>query len=73
MRYLYIVITISDERNNYSYVRKESPDNNLYSILSGIPGIKSANIYPKNKAYEIAAYWNECYRQNGTYMFSNPF
>lgn len=69
---LWVAINIEEDGRCYAYATPfTSADNALCKL--DIKGIKSANIYTsKKKAMEIAKFWNDCYKSNGTYMFNNP-
>jgi hypothetical protein len=70
-------MTFSERKNNeycpgyYADVLRISSDDNIFSALSAIGGLKAANAFPsKKQAEETAAFWNECYKRNGTYLFA---
>ena len=65
---LYIAYTIKREGKFRANVLKTLQSNNLVSVLDSIPDLFTANIYPKNKAYKIAEFWNESYKSNNTYL-----
>lgn len=83
--YIYIAYTAEQDKNettftarkadeyrpgHYADVLRVSSDENILSALSAIGGLKSANAFPRRKqAEETAAFWNECYKRNGTYLF----
>lgn len=83
--YTYIVYDIEDDRRKYitsefekseycpgyhAGVLRVSSADNLISELKEIRGLMHANIQPTKKvAEEIAKYWNDCYKRNGTYLF----
>lgn len=85
MSYIYIAYTAEQDKNQsifterkadeylpgyYADVLRVSPDENILSALSVIGGLKAANAFPsKKQAEETAAFWNECYKRNGTYFF----
>lgn len=51
-------------------VLKVSESDNVASKLECISNLMHANIMPtKRKAEEVARYWNECYKKNGTYAY----
>lgn len=66
----------SDEKKEYeegyfACVIKVSESDNLKNHLEAIRGLVHANIRPTKKdAQELADFWNECYKQNGTYLYS---
>ena len=63
-----------DSGGNYAYMVKFTSSDNLKSVLDRIGGLKAANICATRKeAKELVEIWNEAYKQNGTYAFSNCF
>ena len=84
--YIYIAYTAEQDMSNtflkkqrikdycpgyYADVMRVSSDDNILTALSTIGGLKSANVFSsKKQAGEAAAFWNECYRRNGTYLFA---
>lgn len=72
MKYFYIAVQIKENEKFYAFVQKVHTGYNL-TTLSNIPNIASANILPtKKRAYEVADYWNACFKRNGTYLFNDP-
>ncbi len=68
----YFAVIIRENEKLYSYVVKATEGDNLLSVFR-IPGIVSANIFStKKEAEETARFWNECYKKNGTFLFSSP-
>lgn len=54
----------------FADVLKVSEHENLLSVLSGIGGLVSVNpCETKKAAQELADFWNDCYKKNGTYAF----
>ena len=69
MSRLYAAITVSENGKHISYVLPFSSADNAISKLT-IKNISTANIYnSKKEAEEICRYWNECYKNNDTYMY----
>lgn len=84
--YVYIAYTAEQDKNETTFTERKTPeycpgryaavlrvssDNNILSALSAIGGLKAANAFPRKKqAEETAAFWNECYKRNGTYLFA---
>ena len=66
---IYIAVQIKENEKNYAYVVKTTDSNNLLSVLS-IKGIITANIFNKEEAYKTVDFWNNCFKQNGTYLYS---
>ena len=70
MKNYYFVINTSENGKNFASVAKASAHENVLSVFDRIPNIITANICPTKKyAEDLAAYWNECYKKNGTYLF----
>lgn len=84
MKNFYIVVTVELDKNKnifpdekkapemglYSYPITVNDSENLVSVLDGIKGLKTANLFAtKKKAQETADFWNDCYKKNGTYYF----
>ena len=62
-----------DPSGNYAYMVKFTSSDNLKSVLDRIGGLKAANLCAtKKEAKELVETWNEAFKQNGTYAFSNP-
>jgi hypothetical protein len=73
MKNYYFAVTVTENKKHYSYVVKTTESANLCAVFERIKGLQSANICPTKKAAcELAAYWNECYKNNGTYLFDSP-
>lgn len=69
----WLACTVEESGKFYVYIVKAPQNYNLCSILAGVANLKSANIYrTKKQAGEIVTFWNECYRNNGTYLFDTP-
>ena len=85
MKRFYIAVTIEQDRNERTFSERIAPEynpgycafvvpvseqDNLKSVLDSIGGIQHANIFPTKKAAEeVARYWNDGYKANGTYFF----
>lgn len=88
MAYFYIAVQVRQDRNARAFTPRPSPEyapgyyadvircsenDNLLHSLDCIGGIIHANILPtKKRAEEVAQYWNDCYKANGTYFFAEP-
>lgn len=69
MSRLYAVITVEEDGKYISYVLPFSSADNVISKLT-IKNISFAHIYKsKKEAEKVCRYWNECSKNNGTYMF----
>lgn len=74
MKKAYLATTIEKDGKRYSYIVSVNNRDNLLSVLGRIKGIEHANIYlTKKEAVKTVQFWNECYKNNGTYMFSETF
>ena len=83
--YVYIAYTAEQDKNETTFTERKAPeycpgryaavlrvssDSNIFSALSAIGGLKAANAFlSKKQAEETAAFWNDCYKRNGTYLF----
>ena len=57
---------------NCAYMVKFTSSDNVKSVLDRIGGLKAANMCAtRQEAKELVEIWNEAYKQNGTYAFSN--
>lgn len=69
----YIAVQVTENGKNYAYAVKVSESDNLLSKLA-IKGITAANLCGSRKeAEEVVATWNECFKENGSYMFEEVF
>ena len=66
--------TFTDEPGgNYAYMVKFTSSDNLKSVLDRIGGLKAANMCTtKKEAKELVETWNEAFKQNRTYAYSDP-
>ena len=78
--YSYYVVTIFEEKENwnewwdknkyYAYAERVDNCNNLKDYFSR-DNIHTVNAFPTFKeAKETADFWNECYKKNGSYLYS---
>ena len=69
----YIAVQVTENEKNYAYVVKVSESDNLLSKLA-IKGITAANLCGfRKEAEEVVTAWNECFKNNGSYMFGEVF
>lgn len=69
----YIAIQVTENGKSYAYAVKVSESDNLLPKLE-IKGITAANLCStKKEAEEVVATWNECFKNNGSYMFGEVF
>ena len=73
MKYKYFVVSIKENNKLYAYVIKTSKnDNILYKInVKNVQFVLLADT--KKEAYQIAASWNDSYKKNNNYLFSDTF
>lgn len=74
MKNTYLATTVQENGKRYAYIVPVSSGDNLLSVIARIKGVEHINAYPtKKEAKEVVEFWNECYKINGTYMFSECF
>lgn len=72
-RNFWLACTIEESGKFYAYAVKVSSSDNLTAILGRIAHLQAANIYgTKKQAAAVVQFWNDCYKQNGTYLFDTP-
>ena len=73
-KYIWIVNTVTEAGKHYSHAWRLSNGSELISQMKSA-GIQHAHLCgTKKEACELAAFWNDCYKENGTYMFAGgPF
>lgn len=74
MKRFYYVVSEHDSGKNYAYVLVIGSNNNLLAVLEDYK--KAKVVQPcesKKKAHELAEFWNDSYRNNGTYLFDKDF
>lgn len=63
------VFGVRKDGKHYAYAVTVANSDNLIAFL-GVDGLEHVNATStKKEAKELADYWNECYRKNGTYMY----
>lgn len=66
----YIACIKTQNGKNYSYVDKLRAGENILNKIDGIDGLNVAHLCTsKAEADRLAAFWLECFRQNGTALF----
>lgn len=72
--YGYFAVTVEEDGKYYAHAMRISDGTNVKWELNR-ENIVHANVCPTMKrAKEIATFWNDCYKRNGTYMFQDaPF
>ena len=74
MRNLYFAVTEKIQGKNIAYVLEVWKSDNLVHIFAPENNFVCANYYPTKKEAElIADAWNESYKMNGTYLYSDEF
>ncbi len=69
----YIAVQVTENGKSYAYAVKVSESDNLLSKLE-IKGITAANLCGSRKeAEKIVAFWNESFKNNGSFMFGEVF
>ena len=70
----WLACSIQENGKRYAYVVKAPQHDNLVSVMQRVKNLEIAEIYnSKKQAGEVVTFWNECYKNNGSYMFSEPF
>ena len=70
MQNFYYAVNTEDNGKICAFVIKASINDNLKYLFNGYKNLISINACPTEKrAEELANFWNECYKANGTYMF----
>lgn len=73
MKAFYLAATISENGKFYPFIKRVLPCENLKSILEGFKGLEFINICESKKdAAALVEFWRDCYKKNGTYLFSEP-
>lgn len=68
----WLAVTTTENGKNYAYAVSVSGGQNIFGVLSSIPGITAANICTSKKdAEQLAKFWNECFKNNGTWLYSH--
>lgn len=71
----WLAVTVTENGKNYAYAVSAFGSDNLCSVLGRISGLECAHICTSKKnASDLATFWNDCFKANGSYMFSSvPF
>ncbi len=85
MKKFYMAVTVKQDRNHriftecpsveyspgyYAFVHSIGQNDNLKSSLDSIGGLQCVQLcQSKKEAVQLADFWNDCYKQNGTYFF----
>ena len=56
------ILGVIEQHKNGVYTDRHN--NNIFIELKGMHSVPT-----KKKAHELADFWNECYKKNGTYLF----
>lgn len=71
MKNIYIVLNQHENNKNFAFVEVMHTGQNIKPILERY---KNADIWhlceTRKQADDLAQFWNRCYKNNGTYLFS---
>jgi hypothetical protein len=71
---VYLALNVKENGKLYAFAWKVSGNQDLLSVLRGFKNLETVNVCPSFKsAKELVAFWNDCYKANGSYMFSATF
>jgi len=71
MKMIFIVVNINENGKHYAFADTIKTGNNLLPMFRRYENADIVHLCETRKsADEIAAFWNECYKNNGTYYFS---
>lgn len=71
MKNFYYAVTETQNGKNYSFVLRVGANDNILSVLKGYPHLTTVNACKtKTEAERLVNFWNECYKNNGTYLFN---
>lgn len=71
---IYMAVTKTIQDKNYAYALTVNRCYNLVHVLARENNLMCANVCAtKKEAERIADFWNECYKNNGTYLYSDEF
>ena len=71
MKRYWIAAIVNEDGEQYAY---GIPVRENENIVSKVKGATAANICPTKKAmYDLVQYWNDCFRENKTYMFTGEW
>lgn len=71
--YIWTVITNTKNGKNYSHAWRFGNGSTLSSQMEAFKGASIHLCKTKKEARELAEFWNNCYKDNGTYMFDGEF
>lgn len=68
----WLVIIVKEHEKFHAFTQSATGSDNLFSQLNMWAGIQSANICASKKdAEQLAEFWNECYKNNGTWLYGS--
>lgn len=71
---IYMAVTEKIQGKNYAYALTVPRSENLVHVFAKENNLTHANVCAtKKEAERIADFWNECYKNNGTYLYSDEF
>lgn len=72
MKHFYFAATIEQNGRRAAMTIHAGGDENLMHTFSRIQGLEFVNACEsKKQAEQIVQHWNDCYRANGTYLYSD--
>lgn len=70
MKNFWLACSVVADGKRYAYTVKAPQNTNLLAVLRGVADLEIAEIHnTKKQAEEVAAFWNACYKNNGTNLF----
>lgn len=74
MKYFYYVFQIEEKEKYYAWAVKISGGENLLSHIQRTKNLICVHQCKTfSEAKSISAYWNNCHKLNGTYLFDETF
>lgn len=71
--HFWLACDVKEGDRHYAFALRVSENDNLKCRLEGIQNLYAANIMPgKKRAAEVVTTWNDAYKANGKYLFSEP-
>lgn len=72
MKNVYFAAAIEQNGRCAAMTIRAGVDENLMCTFSSIRGLEAVNVCEsKKQAEQIVKLWNDCYRANGTYLYSD--
>lgn len=71
MKKIYLVFSETENGKHFAHAETIKAGENLKNFIERYPCADVVHVCESaTQAYTLAARWNECYRKNGSYMFS---